>query len=79
MGTRYLVVECKDKGYVSAGDVMRFVRKVGAFYDYLRRSQLISLAPPPIKAVLAYTEGVNEDARIAARRFQPTIEFLPLG
>jgi hypothetical protein len=73
--TKYLVVECKGKGRVSAKDVVRFIVKVDLVGKHLPE---VMLAKPPLYAYLCYSEDVDQDAAAVAKRHKPSIKLLKI-
>lgn len=69
----FLLVECKDKGKVSATDVMRFFRKLTAFREGLPMDLLGN--KPRVTAVIALTGEVVADAKVAVKGMRPTVQF----
>ena len=76
IGTEYLVVECKNKGLVSAKDVVRFMRKANVLYENL--PDLLPFGKPPLHAYLCYTDKIDNDAAAVAKRNKPSIKLLKI-
>ena len=70
--TEHLLVECKRKQHVTAGDVTEFMYKVARYYDSLPE---IWGYKEPVHAYVAHTGSVNTDAMAVANRHKPPIRF----
>jgi len=69
---KYLLVECKNKGMVTAEDLIHFVYKVTLFYDNLPSSY----SKPAIFAYLCYTGEIDEETKNVVPRYMPVIKLL---
>jgi hypothetical protein len=69
---KYLLVECKNKGIVTAEDLIHFVYKVTLFYDNLPNSY----SKPAIFAYMCYTGEIDEETKIVVQRYMPVIKLL---
>ena len=70
---KYLVVECKNSGMVSAKDVIHFLVKVMKLAENLPQD---SYSKPELYAYLCHTGDVDEEAALVAKSHRPSVEMI---
>jgi hypothetical protein len=74
--TKYLVVECKNSGLVSAKDIVHFLVKVMKLAEKLLQA---SYSKPELYAYLCHTGDVDEEAATVAKSHNPSVEMIKFG